>query len=124
MYRNLTRKDLLKRHLERQAAIFTNSRHAKLFQCMPTTFSLPREYAAFEKAFADATAPCSPFATADTPAKVCYISRDVLPCTFYSLMRVWRELLVDKPRLKNLTTLLNVFLVHICAKSMLGKCHA
>jgi hypothetical protein len=66
----LTRKDLLKIHLERQAAIFTNSRHAELFQCMPTTFSLPREYAAFEKAFVEAgSLNTQPF-TAETVVKV------------------------------------------------------
>jgi hypothetical protein len=60
--RNLTRKDLLKYHLERQSSIFSNSRFANYFKCMPTSFSLPREFSAFEAAFLHATsgkvAPC------------------------------------------------------------------
>jgi hypothetical protein len=49
--RNLTRKDLLKQHLERHVAMFSSSSQEHFFSCMPTTFSLPREYAAFEAAF-------------------------------------------------------------------------
>lgn len=49
--RNLTRKDLLTYHLQRHATMFRNSRHAEAFQCLPTTFNLPKEFEAFEKAF-------------------------------------------------------------------------
>ena len=54
--RNLTRKDLLKRHLERHAAMFAASRHAAFFGCVPTTFVLPRELAAFTQAFGECEA--------------------------------------------------------------------
>jgi tubulin polyglutamylase TTLL5 len=34
--------------------MFRNSRHADAFQCLPTTFNLPKEYEAFEAAFTQA----------------------------------------------------------------------
>lgn len=49
--RNLTRKDLLTKHLQRHASMFRNSRHADAFLCLPTTFTLPKEFEAFEEAF-------------------------------------------------------------------------
>ena len=52
--RNLTRKDLLTHHLHRHACMFRNSRHADAFQCLPTTFTLPKEFDAFEEAFMQA----------------------------------------------------------------------
>eukprot|EP00892_Ulva_mutabilis_P002227 jgi/Ulvmu1/12004/UM083_0017.1 len=55
--RHLTRKDLLKHHLQRHAAMFENSRHVAFFQCMPTTFTLPREYEAFEQAYRHVSTP-------------------------------------------------------------------
>jgi hypothetical protein len=43
--------------MERHAALFASSRYADFFRCMPTTFTLPREYAAFETAFEHASSP-------------------------------------------------------------------
>ena len=37
--------------MQRYANMFAASRHAAYFSCMPTTFNLPKEYAAFEAAF-------------------------------------------------------------------------
>ena len=50
--RNLTRKDLLKQHMERHAEMYAgHPKLSQLFTCMPTTFALPQEHAAFEAAF-------------------------------------------------------------------------
>ena len=57
--RNLTRKDLLTHHLHRHACMFRNSRHADAFQCLPTTFTLPKEFDAFEEAFTQASKPAA-----------------------------------------------------------------
>lgn len=43
----LTRKDLLKRHIERARAVFGSS----LFDFLPQTYLLPKEYAAFVEEF-------------------------------------------------------------------------
>jgi hypothetical protein len=49
--RQLTRKDPLKRHMQRHCVMFAASRHAAFFECLPTTFDLPREFDAFAAAF-------------------------------------------------------------------------
>jgi hypothetical protein len=51
--RQLTRKDLLKAHMQRHATMFASSRIATMFKVMPTTFSLPKEFPQFEAAFQD-----------------------------------------------------------------------
>ena len=40
--------------MERYASMFASSRHSSFFSCMPTTFNLPKQYSAFEAAFAGA----------------------------------------------------------------------
>ncbi|KAK3243678.1 hypothetical protein CYMTET_46683 [Cymbomonas tetramitiformis] len=52
--KELTRKDLLKRHLMRAASMHATGRHALIFDLMPTTFTLPKDYVAFVDAFSKA----------------------------------------------------------------------
>ncbi|KAK9819734.1 hypothetical protein WJX72_001737 [[Myrmecia] bisecta] len=52
--RQLTRKDLLQRHLARHQRVFAGGRAAPLFDIMPTTFMLPKEYVQFVQAFSEA----------------------------------------------------------------------
>ena len=48
--RHLTRKDLLKKHLQRQMQL--SERAAEAYDIMPLTFTLPSEFLAFTDAFA------------------------------------------------------------------------
>jgi len=49
--RQLTRKDLLKRHLSRHHKMLKGTRAAAIFNIMPPTFTLPKEYSSWVEAF-------------------------------------------------------------------------
>lgn len=53
--RQLTRKDLLKKHLSRCQAMYSASKMSSLFNIMPTTFTLPKEAAQFQEAYGKAS---------------------------------------------------------------------
>ena len=62
--KQLTRKDLLNKHLVRYQVMHgSNSRLGPLFACMPTTFALPKEVSAFQDAFARAAHGVEPSVT-------------------------------------------------------------